>query len=72
MNKASCFPEVGGDAAVYFDIDNRGEMAEVLEPILTGGEGKRADMAEKGCQQASKFSWEASATLLKGIYDSLI
>ena len=72
LNKASCFPEVGGDAAVYFDIDNRGEMAEVLEPILTGGEGKRADMAEKGCQQASKFSWEASATLLKGIYDSLI
>lgn len=72
LNNASCFPEVGGDAAIYFDIDNRGDLAEVLEPILTGGEGKRTDMAKKGYQHASKFSWEASAALLKGIYDSLI
>lgn len=72
LNNASCFPEIGGDAAIYFDIDNRGDLAEALEPILTGGEGKRTDMAKKGYQHASKFSWEASAALLKGIYDSLI
>lgn len=72
LNNASCFPEVGGDAAIYFDIDNRGDLAEALEPILTGGEGKRTDMVKKGYQHASKFSWEASAALLKGIYDSLI
>lgn len=71
LNNASCFPEIGGDAAIYFDINHRGELAENLESLLTNG-SLRSEMQNKGHKQASHYSWTEAAKGLLGIYEQLI
>lgn len=71
LNNTSCFPEVGGDAAIYFDIKKRGELADCLEPIITGGNDLRTEMVIKGRNQASLFKWEETSRKLKSVYETL-
>ena len=62
ISNASCFPEVGGDAALYFNP--RGDGADLLahlEVILgeaNGAKGIRAELVEKARIRAKGFSWE--------------
>lgn len=30
LNSASCFPDAGGNVAIYFDINRRGKLAEQI------------------------------------------
>ena len=71
LNNASCFPEVGGDAAIYFDMEQVGEMADRVEEIISGGNDIRTYLCQKGLHQASHFSWEDSAKRMKKIYENL-
>ena len=56
----SSLPEAGGDAAVYFDPENVGDIAEKMEKVLSN-KNLRDDMIKKGHEQVKKFSWEKSA-----------
>ena len=69
LNNASCFPEVAGDAAVYFDMSVKGDMYEKFISFYTSG--LRQEMIQKGKTQAEKYSWKKSAELLTEIYQSL-
>ena len=71
LNNASCFPEIGGDAAIYFDVNHRGELADNLESLLTSG-SLRSEMQNKGHKQASHYSWAEAAKGLLRIYEQLI
>lgn len=71
LNNASCFPEVGGDAAIYFDINRRGDLAEHIEAFLQAPEQDRADMIARGRERAKLFSWEESARKLLHAYYTL-
>lgn len=70
LNNASCFPEIGGDAVLYFDIKNKGEMAEQIEKLLVRNT-LRENLVKKGLEQANRFSWETSAKQLKEIYEKV-
>lgn len=61
----SSLPEVGGDAALYFDGKNSAEMAEKIGSILED-ENLRNDLVAKGEERIKEFSWEkcAQETLL--------
>ena len=72
LNNASCFPEVGGDAAIYFDINRRGDLVEHLEVFLKASEQDRAALIIRGLERAKLFSWEKSAKKLKQVYDSIL
>jgi glycosyltransferase involved in cell wall biosynthesis len=72
LNNASCFPEVGGDAAIYFDINRRGDLAEHLEAFLQAPEQERNDLIARGRERAELFSWEESARKLKQVYDNIL
>ena len=72
LNNASCFPEVGGDAAVYFDMNREGELLEKFESLYLSGTTSRDLLVEKGRQRAKKYSWHNSAKLLKDVYQSII
>lgn len=63
----SCLPEVGGDAALYFDPESVEEMSTVMERILTDST-LRKDLVARGVKRARQFSWENCArTTLKAL-----
>ena len=72
LNNASCFPEVGGGAAIYFDINRRGDLAEHIEAFLQASEQDRAVMIARGRERAKIFSWEESARKLSHVYQTII
>lgn len=72
LNNASCFPEIGGDAAIYFEINRRGDLAEHIEAFLLAPEQDRTDLITRGLKRAELFSWEESARKLKQVYVNLL
>ncbi len=66
-SRSGSLPEIGGDAAVYFDPESVDEMESTLEKLLSD-----ADFAEhlrrKGMERASEFSWRKAAEETLAIY----
>ena len=62
--RSSSLPEIGGDAALYFDPRDARELEALMERALNDA-ALRADLAARGRARAAEFSWEraASATL---------
>jgi len=50
----SSLPEVAGNAALLFDPYKENTILEALEALLTNS-NLRAELIQKGCQQAEKF-----------------
>jgi len=67
----SSLPEVGGDAALYFDPENGeellGQAARLLhDPAL------RESLAAAGRERLRGFSWERTAAQTRAVYDTII
>jgi glycosyltransferase involved in cell wall biosynthesis len=58
--RASCLPEVGGDAPAYCDPEDPEDIAQVLHAVLTD-EASREQLRERGYARAATFSWERTA-----------
>ncbi len=67
----SSLPEVGGDAAVYFDPTDVAEMTAVIQRLLTD-RVEYTHRQELGLVQAQKFSWERAARETTAVYDQLL
>jgi len=64
-SRVSSLPEVGGDAVLYFDPYNVGEIRRTVQTLLTD-EGQSGRLREKGLQRAQLFSWQqATRTTLE-------
>ena len=72
LNNASCFPEIGDDAAIYFDIYQNGNLAEHIMELLQYSEEERQQIINNGTQRAKCFSWEESARKLKQVYENIL
>lgn len=68
LNNTSCFPEIAGDAAVYFTFDN---LAEQLDYVLTLSTEERERLVLRQRERLEMYSWEKSAEKLRGIYESV-
>lgn len=68
----SSLPEVGGDAAIYFETKKAEDLnSKMIE--ITQNETLREEMISKGYTQAEKFSWEKYAhEFIKTIEEKLI
>jgi glycosyltransferase involved in cell wall biosynthesis len=51
---ATSLPEVGGDAAIYFDPRNTDDMAETLESVLKS-ERLLSEMADRGLERVKRY-----------------
>lgn len=69
-SNSSSLPEVGGEAAAYFDPTNTEEMAAVVDRLLTSSDEYRQRQA-MGLEQAKKFSWEKAAAETMEVYDQV-
>jgi glycosyltransferase involved in cell wall biosynthesis len=60
VSGCSALPEIGRDAAAYFNPSDAEEMAAVIDSLLRD-EAKRREMAEKGRRRAAEFDWGKTA-----------
>jgi len=58
--RSSSLPEVGGDAALYFDPLSALELADALRRVL-GDENLRRDLIARGRDRAAQFRWDVAA-----------
>lgn len=67
LSNCSCFPEVGGDAALYFD---EGDAETLRTHILNLMKDKvlRETLIEKGLKRAELFTWEKCAERTAEVY----
>jgi len=59
VSNAASLPEVCGEAALYFNPLDPGEMAEKILEVL-GGRGREARI-QKGLERANEFNWDRCA-----------
>jgi glycosyltransferase involved in cell wall biosynthesis len=71
LANATSLPEVGGDAAAYFEPGRADELAEVITTVL-GDAGLRARMATAGLERASGFTWSRAADRTADVYRGLL
>jgi glycosyltransferase involved in cell wall biosynthesis len=58
-SNAASLPEVGGDAALYFDPYDVNEMAAVMNKMLND-DRLRKELTAQGLARAKKFSWDVA------------
>lgn len=56
----SSFPEVAGDAGVYFELNNPDDLREKVASLVFN-KAERDLYIEKGLEQVKKFSWQKTA-----------
>jgi glycosyltransferase involved in cell wall biosynthesis len=67
----SSLPEVGGEAALYFDPASTEHVTETLRRLL-GDPDLRAELVGRGFEQAARFSWDRVAAETEAVYQALI
>jgi glycosyltransferase involved in cell wall biosynthesis len=70
VSRCSSLPEVGGDAALYFDPYCVDDIAGRIHEILTNPR-RAADLRSKGLQQSRRFTWKQTARDTLAVYRSL-
>lgn len=73
LNNASCFPEIAGDAAIYFNLDKDGsDLANKVELLLSLSLEERQSLIDKQKDRLKRYSWENSAKQMAAIYQSIV
>lgn len=70
-SNTSSLPEVGGDAAAYFDPTNTADMVAVIGRLLRQPT-ERAQRRELGLGRAAQFSWEKTAAETMRVYEKVL
>ncbi|SRR6266568_391298 len=60
ISREACMPEVGGDAASYFDGYNTESLVKSITSVFNSKK-LQLELSEKGLKQAKKFSWKNTA-----------
>lgn len=68
---ASCFPEIAGEAALYFDPDDVDSLREKLREVL-GDAALRESLIARGRERAKQFTWERTAAQTYAAYQSVL
>lgn len=59
--RSSSLPEVGGDAALYFEPHDAEELANAIRRVTSDAK-LRDELIARGREQVAKFTWEDAAT----------
>ena len=68
---ASSLPEVGGQAARYFDAYDEAHMLDVTHSVLADPD-LLTEMRQRGLAQAAGFSWQRAADETWAVYQTLL
>ncbi len=70
-SRATCLPEIYGDAALYFDPNDTDDIAAKINDVLTDP-SLRYKLAENSKLQIKKYSWQNTAEQTLAIYDKIL
>ncbi len=70
-SNAGSLREVGGDACLYFDPGDKGDMVNKIDKVLNN-ESLRKEMIRKGQKRVKQFSWEKLAKQTLEVYRKCI
>ena len=69
LNRASCFPEIAGDAAIYFGFDGKEKsLQECIEDLLAWTPSQRQEFVDIQHQRLQLYTWEKAARELAEVY----
>ena len=71
LSNASCFPEVGGQGAMYFERDCVEDLSTKIRELLLNKDLKQ-DLIEKGRDRNKHFSWEKTAVETIDVYKKVL
>ena len=72
LNRASCFPEIAGDAAIYFNMGKESsDFEEMFESVYHLDSNEREQILIKQRERLKQYSWKKSAAELAQIYQKL-
>ncbi|KAF2517789.1 glycosyltransferase family 4 protein [Flavobacterium foetidum] len=67
LGNHSSFPEVAGEAGIYFDINDNRDLTAKINNIIQNP-AVRDDYAAKGLQRVRQFNWEQAAEECLNVY----
>lgn len=67
LSDTSCFPEIAGNAAAYFDGKDIQALAEILRRFMYSAE-MREQLIRKGRERLKEFTWENAAHKTNAVY----
>lgn len=70
-SKATCLPEILGEAAVYFDPESETDMTEVIAQVLSNPP-LRAELIAKGREQIKRYDWQRAAEDTIKVYNEAL
>ena len=71
LSDTSCFPEIAGDAGLYFNPKDIDDMTAKIK-LLTEDDNLRQQLISKGCSRVNLFTWQKCANEHYKIYESLV
>lgn len=71
LSNTSSLPEIGGDAAAYFEPKDALSIRNAIASVIYNND-KRKQLIEKGIEQHKKFSWELTAKKTLEVYKKVI
>lgn len=67
LARATSLPEIGGDAALYFEPGAVSELSDQISVVLNDATLQR-DLIDKGLKRSSAFTWERAAEETASVY----
>jgi glycosyltransferase involved in cell wall biosynthesis len=67
----SSFPEVAGDAGVYFELNNPDDLREKVASLVFN-KAQRDRYIEKGYEQVKRFSWQKTADECLKVFEKAV
>lgn len=71
LSNCTCFPEVAGEAALYFEPNNIEDLLNKINRLLSDKE-YREKMIEKGTQRLAGFQWSDTAKQTYEFYQEIL
>lgn len=71
LSNSSCFHEIAGDAAIYFEPKSKTQLNTAIEKILNDQETKEL-LIKRGKERLRSFSWTNSAKLTLDVYNNVL
>ena len=73
LSKESCFPEIAGDAALYFKLtDQENTLSALLEQFTNMSQIDHDSLIGKQNERLKRYSWEKSALQLAEVYELVV
>ncbi|MCG2792339.1 MAG: glycosyltransferase family 4 protein [Weeksellaceae bacterium] len=71
LTKHGSFPEIAGDAAIYFDSNSEDDLREKIL-LLLENKALKTEFVQKGLEHVKKYNWEDAAEKCLKVYQAAI